>query len=93
MQSTFTIYIGIFSDRLHISFFKDASDQKKNNPEKSSIALEDFHGIDSGFSFDREHHVIAIVCEKHVAVLAFQSRQSLLKWEVAIRSHLGEGEE
>lgn len=77
----------LFPDRLHISFFKESSD----NHEKTGIPLVDFYGIESGFPLEKESHVLAILCEKNVVILSFNGRETLIEWEIRIRNHLGEG--
>lgn len=81
------------SDRLHISLYRDAADYIKNSPEKTALPLEDFLGIESCFTLDKEPHVMAIVCLHDVTLLAFQGRETLIEWEIRIRSHLGEGKD
>ena len=81
----------IFVDRLHISLYKNAQDCFKDGQTKTTFPLEDFFGIESGFALDRESHVMAIVCTNSVLLLAFLNRETLIQWEIRIRSHLGEG--
>ena len=81
----------IFTDRLHISLYKNAQDCFKDGQAKTTLPLEDFFGIESGFALDRESHVMAIVCTNSVLLLAFHNRETLIQWEIRIRSHLGEG--
>ena len=84
----------LISDRLHISLYKDAQECFKNGVAKTTLPLEEFYGIESGFALDREPHVMAIVCggADRVLLLAFHNRETLIQWEIRIRSHLGEGE-
>ena len=84
-------HIFVIPDRLHISLYKDAQDCFKNGQAKTTLPLEELYGIESGFALDREAHVMAIVCTSGVILLAFHNRETLIQWEIRIRSHLGEG--
>ena len=79
------------SDRLHISLYKDGNERYKNGQEKAMFPLEEFYGIESGFSLDKEQHVMAIVCQDMVVLLALYSTEVMIQWEIKIRANLGEG--
>ena len=82
----------LFLDRLHISLFKTATDKYRNGQEKANIPLKDYFGIVSGFPLAKEDHVMAIVCQQDVILLAFQNRETQIAWELTVRKHLGEGQ-
>ena len=45
-----------------------------------------------GFTLDKESNTIAIICQDLIVVLAFDTRERLIQWQVKIYNHLGEGE-
>lgn len=45
----------------------------------------------TGFTLDKESNTIAIICEDVTVVLAFDTRERLIQWQVKIASSLGEG--
>ena len=87
-------------DRLHLYLYKEfsdkykdvGSDKHKGESAKLHIPLQEFYGIESGFVLDKEHHVMAILCHKEAIVLSFSTRETLIQWEIKIRTHLGEGQ-
>ena len=83
-----------FIDRLHVYLYKEKPDWtiKKHGAEKAAISLEGFYGIESGFVFDKEQHVMAIICQHDMVLLAFSHRETLIEWEIKIREELGEGQ-
>lgn len=46
----------------------------------------------SGFTLDKESNTIAIICQDVTVVLAFDTRERLIQWQVKISSNLGDGE-
>lgn len=45
----------------------------------------------SGFTLDKESNTIAIICQDVTVVLAFDTRERLIQWQVKIANHLGQG--
>lgn len=78
------------ADCLHVFLYKEYSECLKF-PTKSTIPLEDFFGLQHGFLFDKESHVLAIICRNRVVNLAFHSQETLDCWRLTILQHLGEG--
>ncbi|XP_078659049.1 uncharacterized protein LOC144904212 isoform X1 [Branchiostoma floridae x Branchiostoma belcheri] len=79
------------ADRLSMTLYKDRADKNKDGREKATHSLEDFCGIESGLVVDGVSNVMAIVCQQRVLLLAFESREKMLVWELKIRSTIGEG--
>lgn len=44
-----------------------------------------------GFTLDKESNTIAILCKDVTVVLAFDTRERLIQWQVKIATNLGEG--
>ena len=80
-----------FSDRLIVYLFKDVKDSVKGASPKSHFPLDGFYGLESGICFDKETSVLAIICQKVITLLAFESRETLIQFEIKIRRSLGEG--
>lgn len=64
---------------------------KGGNP-KNTFPLDGFYGLESGICYDKETSVLAIICQKQITLLAFESRETLIQFEIKIRRSLGEGE-
>ena len=71
--------------------YKDVKDSVKGGHPKSSFPLDGFYGLESGICFDKETSVLAIICQKQIILLAFESRETLIQFEIKIRRSLGEG--
>lgn len=48
-------------------------------------------GLETGFTLDKESNTVAILCQDVVVVLAFDSRERLMQWQVKLGNHLGDG--
>lgn len=86
-----TVISSFFSDCLHLQLYGDSKDRFKQGQTKASISLQHFLGIQSGFTIDKESNTIAIMCQDVNVVLAFDTRESLIHWQVKISNNLGEG--
>ncbi|KAL7020306.1 hypothetical protein ACKWTF_011463 [Chironomus riparius] len=78
------------ADCLHLQFYKDSKERYKNGPTKASLSLEHFLGIESGFTLDKESNTIAILCQDVIVILAFDTREILMQWQVKISCNLGD---
>ncbi|CAL1543176.1 unnamed protein product, partial [Lymnaea stagnalis] len=79
------------ADQLQVVLFKDVNEVVKDDPKpKSVFALDSFFGLDSGFPFDRETNVLAIICQKQVHLMAFDLSEKMIEFEIRIRQSLGE---
>ncbi|CAK1555475.1 unnamed protein product [Leptosia nina] len=58
---------------------------------KASLALQQYLGCESGFTLDKHSHTLALLCAHFTVVLAFETRERLMQWQVKVSSHLGEG--
>lgn len=45
----------------------------------------------AGFTLDKESNTIAIICQDVTVVLAFDTRERLIQWQVKINNNLGDG--
>ncbi|OWF47777.1 uncharacterized protein LOC110453936 [Mizuhopecten yessoensis] len=78
------------ADRMQVLLFKCVKDALKGENAKHDFYLEDFYGLETGFSQDKENNVLAIVCQKQITTFAFENRETLIKFEVKIRTAIGE---
>lgn len=80
------------TDCLHLQLYGDSKDRYKQGQTKASLSLQHFLGVESGFTLDKESNTIAIICQDVTVVLAFDTRERLIQWQVKISNNLGEGE-
>lgn len=78
------------SDCLHLQLYRDSKDRYKHGQTKASLSLQQFLGVESGFTLDKESNTIAIICQDVTVVLAFDTRERLIQWQVKIANNLGE---
>ncbi|XP_063695589.1 uncharacterized protein LOC134826997 [Culicoides brevitarsis] len=78
------------ADCLHLQLYRDSKDRYKNGQTKASLSLEHFLGVETGFTLDKESNTIAIICQDVIVVLAFDTRERLIQWQVKIANHLGD---
>ncbi|GIY94778.1 hypothetical protein CEXT_696491 [Caerostris extrusa] len=50
-------------------------------------------GHGDGLHLDKESNTMALICSEVVVVLAFDSRELLIQWQVKVRANLVEGKE
>lgn len=79
------------TDCLHLQLYADSKDRYKQGQTKASLSLQHFLGVESGFTLDKESNTIAIICQDVTVVLAFDTRERLIQWQVKISNNLGEG--
>lgn len=74
-----------FIDCLHLQLYRDSKDRYKNGQTKASLSLQQYLGCESGFTLDKESNTIAILCQDVIVVLAFDTRERLIQWQVSLR--------
>lgn len=72
----------LLPDCLHLQLYRDSKDRYKNGQTKASLSLQHFLGVESGFTLDKESNTIAIICQDVIVVLAFDTRERLIQWQV-----------
>jgi hypothetical protein len=55
------------------------------------LAVAKFCCLLPGFTLDKESNTVAIICQDVTVILAFDTRERLIQWQVKISSNLGEG--
>ncbi|XP_045774441.1 uncharacterized protein LOC123873599 [Maniola jurtina] len=81
------------ADCLHLQLYRDPKDRYKKGQTKASLSLQHFLGFESGFNLDKESNTIAIICQDVTVVLAFESRERLIAWQVKVGGQLGSSKE
>ncbi|KAJ8712576.1 hypothetical protein PYW07_005418 [Mythimna separata] len=81
------------ADCVHLQLYKDLKERQKNGQTKASLSLQQYLGIESGFTLDKESNTLAILCEDVVPVLAFDTREILIQWRVKVQHNLGGSKE
>ena len=82
----------IFSDSLTLQLWKDRKDWERHPPSKGSIALEEYLGWEAGFTLDRESNTLALILKSDIISLAFDNRETLIRWQVRVTSQFEEGQ-
>ncbi|KAL7287115.1 hypothetical protein TKK_0018732 [Trichogramma kaykai] len=81
------------ADCLHLQLYGDSKDRYKQGQTKASLSLQHFLGVEAGFTLDKESNTVAIICQDVTVVLAFDTRERLIQWQVKISSNLGEDQQ
>ncbi|XP_066595104.1 serine-rich adhesin for platelets-like [Prorops nasuta] len=81
------------ADCLHLQLYGDSKDRYKQGQTKASLSLEHFLGVQSGFTLDKESNTVAIICQDVTVILAFDTRERLIQWQVKISNNLGEDQQ
>ncbi|XP_050525294.1 uncharacterized protein LOC126896501 isoform X2 [Daktulosphaira vitifoliae] len=81
------------ADCLHLQLYRDSKDRYKQGQTKASLSLQQFLGVESGFTLDKESNTIAIICQDVTVVLAFDTRERLIQWQVKISANLGDDQQ
>lgn len=90
-EDNYLYNLAFFSDCLYLQLYRDSKDRYKQGHTKASLSLQHFLGLESGFTLDKESNTVAILCQDVVVVLAFDSRERLMQWQVKLSSHLSDG--
>ncbi|XP_041364273.1 LOW QUALITY PROTEIN: uncharacterized protein LOC121379688 [Gigantopelta aegis] len=79
------------ADRLQVLLYKDVKEaMREGGKPKRTCLLEGFYGLESDFDFDHQEYVMAIICQKQVVLMAFESNEDMIQFHVQIRRSLGE---
>lgn len=73
-----------------MQLYRDSRDCYKQGQTKGSLSLQHFLGVETGFTLDKESNTLGIICQDVIVVLAFDTRERLIQWQVKISSNLGE---
>ena len=82
-------FLLLVPDRHHILLYRSTRTASCGGDEKTNISLEDYFGMQTGFSLDREHHVLALICQRHVTFLAFDNDRELDFFRISIEENTG----
>ncbi|KAJ0174400.1 hypothetical protein K1T71_009508 [Dendrolimus kikuchii] len=78
------------ADCVHVQLYRDSRARWGGAATKASLSLQHFLGCESGFTLDKHSNTLALVCRDLVAILAFETRERLIQWQVKVNAHLGE---
>ncbi|TRY81230.1 hypothetical protein TCAL_10448 [Tigriopus californicus] len=79
-------------DSLTLQLWKDKKDWERNPPSKGSIALEEYLGWEAGFTLEKESLTLALVLKGVLIALAFDCRETLMRWQVRLAAQFEEGQ-
>ncbi|CAG2054602.1 unnamed protein product [Timema podura] len=93
MEHNSRLFCLFVSDCLHLQLYRDSKDRYKQGQTKASLSLQHFLGFEAGFTLDKESNTIAIICQDVTVILAFDTRERLIQWQVKISNNLGEDQQ
>lgn len=80
------------ADSLTLQLWRDEREVERGlSPTKGSINLTDYVGSESLFNLDKESHTIGFIFKDVVIILAFESHENLIKWQVRLCNQFEEG--
>ncbi|CAG4973223.1 unnamed protein product [Parnassius apollo] len=74
---------------VQLQVYRDSKARWGGATSKASLSLQRYLGCDTGFTLDKHSHTLALICQDFTAVLAFETRERLMQWQVKLQSHLG----
>ncbi|XP_041982530.1 uncharacterized protein LOC121735695 [Aricia agestis] len=77
------------ADCVHVLVYRDAR-ARWGGASKASLSLQHYLGCEAGFTLDKHSHTLALICADFTAVLAFETRERLMQWQVKVSAQLGE---
>ncbi|XP_075210454.1 uncharacterized protein LOC142317791 [Lycorma delicatula] len=81
------------ADCLHLQLYRDSKDHYRQGQTKASLSLQHFLALETGFTLDKESNTLGIICQDITVVLAFDSRELLIQWQVKVASNLGDDQQ
>ena len=73
----------LFPDCLTLQLWRDGREKERGVPNtKGSLNLTDYIGCEHSFNLDKEANTIALIFKQMVVLLAFEERETLIKWQV-----------
>ena len=76
-------------DCLTLQLWRDGKEVEKGlGATKGSINLNDYIGFESSFNLDKEANTLALIFKEMVVLIALESREILMKWQVDAKSVL-----
>ncbi|XP_063626260.1 uncharacterized protein LOC134797820 [Cydia splendana] len=82
------------ADCVHLQLYRDARSRYNAAAAaggvKAALSLQQFLGAEAGFTLDKHSNTLALICRDLVAILAFETRERLIQWQVKVNLHLGE---
>ena len=84
MKITHSNNIIFFIDCVHLQVYRDSKARWGGAASKASLSLQQYLGCEAGFTLDKHSHTLALLCRDFTAVLAFETRERLIQWQVNI---------
>jgi len=80
------------ADCLTLQLWRDGKEVEKGlAATKGSINLNDYIGFESSFNLDKEANTLALIFKEIVVLIALESREILMKWQVRLANQFEEG--
>ncbi|XP_052743384.1 splicing factor, arginine/serine-rich 19-like [Bicyclus anynana] len=77
------------ADCVQLQVYRDARARCAGASSKAALSLQHFLGCETGFTLDKHSHTLALLCQDFTAVLAFETRERLMQWQVKLGAALG----
>lgn len=68
---------------MHLQLYRDSKARWGGAGTKASLSLQQYLGCESAFTLDKHSNTLALVCRDLVAILAFETRERLIQWQVS----------
>ncbi|XP_034835002.1 uncharacterized protein [Maniola hyperantus] len=78
------------ADCVHLQVYRDSRARCGGAASKASLSLQRYLGCEAGFTLDKHSHTLALLCQDFTAVLAFETRERLMQWQVKVSAQLGD---
>ena len=73
------------ADCLTLQLWRDGREAERGVPStKGSLNLTDYIGCEHSFNLDKEANTIGLIFREMVVLLAFEERETLIKWQVSL---------
>lgn len=78
----FSFFFLLFLDCLSLQFYKNIKDRQRQVFPKESLSLEEYLGVEYGFTLDKELNTLGVICQDKIVILAFDTKEKLIQWQV-----------
>lgn len=82
------------ADFLTLQLWRDGKEiDKHKTPTKGSMSLTDYLGCEVAFNLEKESDTLALIFRDNIIILALESREILIKWQVRLTGQFEEGQQ
>lgn len=70
------------TDCVQLQLYRDVRAAWRGAECKAALSLQHYLGCEHSFTLDKHSHTLALLCRDLVALLAFDTRERLIQWQV-----------